>query len=1290
MIDLARTDTLFGKRVNVVGNISADLVLESLGKIYIKSRNKAQTLEEIISTLATGDVQEKVSKVIITDDVTSIDNISSGQFVFDKSNKILYLLLDDELIELINVAPEGTGFVKRSGDIMSGCLTINVPGGPPLKVNSDELVKNLNVEYLNGETSESFARRAKDETITGKWRFKQPTYFEHNVYIGKDTITTGSIGTPSFVSGFGGYGWRLDSTTNTLTIDNLVVRRLLQVYELVVNKISATNGSLWVTNAGKVKSCQILPINPDIVTRDEDGLVDGNFFIYAASLTTEQKDFYDCNGNIQNPKPEVYTTAARTSMKLVQINTSKGFDTPITNISDYFNIEGENIDVNQDLVYQSLYDKDFKFDVVFPILPRSLDKNTSITNSDLLFIESYYQYFSQGDFYVVTFDDDALPVFKPGDILRCQKWTQGGIKSYDAVVCKLLSERNKDQVVQDECTYVIQTAPQLLDKKTIISYDDNLEPTIITQEESKNSTLYTTSLGGRYYDKTLLGIVEEKDSLIQIGNLWDIQRQNAVYITSTDNGAPFIDVLSGVNRPDYSVIYNIPKFKTVKLYNTSYNTNSIVGYNYLVNPPYTGTYYIQLNGSNCEYTYFEYNNTKYLSKSTILPQGATLIYYLNTYPNKYTQLEDTFEIYNLLLEDGGKIITEDGENYLACQGGVAKPIISSTCTTKARFGNLDGIQDDMFPIDKQPYGYGIYGQNVFLTGEFYLSNGRAVADIGEEAIQFAVALNDSTKASIDLLRRDLLQANNLLKQNTYTKAELSSAGMHIGLDSADNPGIVLWGNSILIATTQDELSGIVKPTALFQDGKILGKYLQVDEVHSNGLYNAEQIQFINNQATYTSCSHIMKQRINNTIYYVRKFSVGSSSLWIQVNIDGTPIINQSSLSYPSYEGLQSNNVEFDNEGFEATLDQLHLWSLDIDGKGNLGGNSFYFDNQGKVTVNGILYSKEGNIAGFALSNNSFYIKKGNMKYEPFIISGTGYGFQNTTNESINSGYASYENLPLIQMTSQLYNNSTYILDNRITISPLGIFRSLNDSFTIKTQVPEVLFTLTVIPIKTNAEEGYYILYPRLQSQTITAFSIYYKEGQYYIAISEQQLADFMAKGMLTGNLHFSVTGISRGSTNLYANSIFNDQDFTTSLYRIYNSLNPQLNLNLNMEDNDGGNRWNCRINASIEQLAFNGNTYKFNEGVLSQSFKYRYAATVRSINDHSLYYPISEPYHIEGGLTGWRVTEETEVPSSYGLIFISTGDDKDADWGGFNLTAFYYGTYVPDQIQNISVEDTNN
>jgi hypothetical protein len=39
-----------------------------------------------------------------------------------------------------------------------------------------------------------------------------------------------------------------------------------------------------------------------------------------------------------------------------------------------------------------------------------------------------------------------------------------------------------------------------------------------------------------------------------------------------------------------------------------------------------------------------------------------------------------------------------------------------------------------------------------LTGEFYLSNGKAVADIGKEAITFAIGAANNAQASIDLLR----------------------------------------------------------------------------------------------------------------------------------------------------------------------------------------------------------------------------------------------------------------------------------------------------------------------------------------------------------------------------------------------------------------------------------------------------------------------------------------------------------------------------------------------------------
>jgi hypothetical protein len=255
MSDLIRTDNIFGKRANIVGNISADLVLESLGKVYIKSRNSAKTLEEVIKSVALGDINTVGSRTKVVEGLENLDieSVKEGELIYDKLSNILYIWIDGESIELINVAPDGTGYVKRSGDTMTGRLTINVESGPPLHVNSTELVSNLNANYLQGESAASFTRRTRDENITGRWAFKNVTEFHNNASFSKDIVLNGSIGTPYFASGFGGSGWRLDAETNTLTVDNLIVRKLMQVYELVVNKISATNGSLWVTNAGKVK-----------------------------------------------------------------------------------------------------------------------------------------------------------------------------------------------------------------------------------------------------------------------------------------------------------------------------------------------------------------------------------------------------------------------------------------------------------------------------------------------------------------------------------------------------------------------------------------------------------------------------------------------------------------------------------------------------------------------------------------------------------------------------------------------------------------------------------------------------------------------------------------------------------------------------------------------------------------------------------------------------------------------------------------------------------------------------
>lgn len=94
--------------------------------------------------------------------------------------------------------------------------------------------------------------------------------------------------------------------------------------------------------------------------------------------------------------------------------------------------------------------------------------------------------------------------FAIGDILRCQVWTGSGIKYYTLIV--------DAQATTTEFSYV--RCPKA--------------------------------------SKTGSGIPEIGDELVRIGNISDTNRQGAVYITSNDNNAPYIDVVDGVTSDSFA------------------------------------------------------------------------------------------------------------------------------------------------------------------------------------------------------------------------------------------------------------------------------------------------------------------------------------------------------------------------------------------------------------------------------------------------------------------------------------------------------------------------------------------------------------------------------------------------------------------------------------------------------------------------------------------------------------------------------------------------------------------
>lgn len=770
-----RVESFLGNDKVIVGNKYTDLVLETLGKVYIKTGNNSRVLSDVLKLLDQVQESEIKSQTIIVGSLLEMEQMEypgDGFFIYNTLTSTLYISYDKRYIALIEAA-EGAddGYVRRKGDTMTGQLEINTVG-PPLIVASSKLVSNLNAEFINGYSSDDLAKKNVDEYIYGNWTFKgkgvsEDTWvFKDNVRMYGDLVTSRSLTSPDFMSGFGGYGWRLDANTNTLTVDYLVVRKAMRVYELVINKISATNGSIWVTNSSKCSKA----VQPTILTDAQlrsIGTWTGSSANIDAMLKLLSTDGYyiPLPGNGANTLSTV--TRTKEISKADSINT-----TPKTFVNYKFIIHVKDPRglVNNTLFRgpQTLYDESlltstssdqnhiafrkcitlyyismgmtvtkwggnegqwdegtiplewtltetFNKDTAFYMIPKGdkvatedFEKN-GFNSTYLTPIQPFYKYFgldttivnqaiteSNSQFnssmnttvvmpnlWVVNTDDEEYPLFKPGDIIRCQKYTGGNIKYYDAVVMSQMESRQ----------FIVQKATSVFDIYTEIHYNE--DGSVASSEESYNNTQYSktetsydVNTGARKQVSSSnttsdrLDDISEGDDMIQMGNIFNTERQGALYLTSSDDGGPYMDVITELNRPDYSVLYDVPLYDRKELIYKSTKHN----YYYQESPSIEGapTFTVDIKDG----------------ESVI-----TKTYYCTEYPTQTSVIKMRDNKYRHSL----------------------------TKTTKVRIGRLDGIYNEMFG-KKQPYGYGLYGENVFLTGEFYLNNGQSIVDFSEENI----------------------------------------------------------------------------------------------------------------------------------------------------------------------------------------------------------------------------------------------------------------------------------------------------------------------------------------------------------------------------------------------------------------------------------------------------------------------------------------------------------------------------------------------------------------------------
>lgn len=884
-MDNIRTESFLGGDKVIVGNKYTDLVLETLGKVYIKTGNSSRVLSDVLALLDKATESEIKSQTIIVGSLLEMEQMEypgDGFFVYNTLTTTLYISYDERYIALIEAAEgAGDGYVRRKGDTMTGQLEINTVG-PPLIVASSKLVNNLNAEFIGGYAADDLAKKRVDEYITGNWTFKGKGVsennwtFNQNVRMYGDLVTSGSLTSPEFASGFGGYGWRLDADTNTLTVDYLVVRKAMRVYEMVINKISATNGSLWVSNSSKCTAAyqpkiitqndlsgigtwgtedaksnleKLMPSNNYFLFNDlksnytvtetfttelanasgsysAKSFVDYNFIIYIKDITVVinsplfkgTSSLYDLN--VLDKSWEEYSASNPGSgITEKEFNTYKGnikviFITKSREVTEW-DTEGEGPlagTVPKKWANIDTFNKRTKFFMV----PKSREVNykkdgkTSSDGSNLYCVYPYYKYFglegsssklpSVSNIWIVECKNEDYPYFKPGDIIRCQKYNNGNIKYYDAIVTSQV----------DSYTYIMQKALSVFDVYTEYHYDDEGKLTDFEQsyndtQYNKTETLYNsntneyeparttdngTADGNATAKEDRLDDIAKDDDMVQMGNIYNIERQNAVYITSTDDCGPYIDVLSGLNRPDYSALYITPTWATKK-----------------ANIKKKGDIYVRESASDFYY-------------QTVNPGSVNPDNFGGTIDKKHpliflqTKGKDT-----VLINDGENTqITQDILNNPAEYGFFLTevPTMDSAivlrdkeykCTytkiTRVRLGNLSGIRNEIFGT-KQPYGYGLYGENVFLTGEFYLNNGTSVIDFSEESVLLkfrnaGLEIRDVVNAdgTIDQVPALNLEGEPILDENgnpTYrNKTEIYMNADQFVFSIAGNPAMKLSG-----------------------------------------------------------------------------------------------------------------------------------------------------------------------------------------------------------------------------------------------------------------------------------------------------------------------------------------------------------------------------------------------------------------------------------------------------------------------------------------------------------------
>ena len=957
ILDINATTVTVGGTLNVqdnnitnVGNIALDTISSDAGT----------SIGVTLGTDSGDDFNVGSGKLVVEGDTGNVGiGTSSPGFPLDVTNTSEIGLE----VESSYSGPSGLRVKRTSGDTVA--LLANYTGYGGGLASTDALRFGVND---NGNTSPSMYIETDGKVGIGTTSPSEKLHINDG-----NIMIDGNITTPSFTSGFAGNGYRIESGSDgktSMILDDLTVRGTMNVYELLINQVRATNGSLFVSSTGKVDT-----ISGSLDNVTLFGTTSGSSFLTNYPTASNRLlVHYTFNDGGKTPIQD-YSGNANTG--------SASLSTNLETADGYFGKGAEFVSSSHDTItlpssVGGTTLQHFTF-AMWVKRDKSIDASPSsgsegfqrligsTTNGNIpIIIESagsltfrtpgvstgfsgnnHGSGISSGSWkhIVCTYNQATASAYIDGKLVGTNSIGAGTVDfgTHIVIGAGVSSNLNNfDGMVDDFRLYTGSLSATEVEalysgsEGIVLTTGDNTNhgfdegDVIRAQRFTGTGTFKSDMIVTRVDSETKFAVEphssvkpEEGFEYVRLGNTFDTDRQGAVYITADDDDAPFIDIVDGVTK--HSEFNTTGKVKT--------RMGKLSG----ITSPRFGT----LSGFG-----FYASGSAFLEGSINATDGA-----IGGFGITKTEISSS-DGSKLRLKSSGQIT---GSEVLFTGGKIAGFTIDGHSLTTTGVEINDSTQPIFISSSAFNVSHGgdVTASNVDLSGKITATSG----EIGGFTI-------DS----------DEIKSTNLLLDSNNEKITVGSANA-LTIQGGGTDNFITMGNK----TTFGQSSNV---------GAILGMDNTVPtlelfkDANNKFIFNNSGLEINTNTATISG---------SNVQLITPKFFFGTSTDFISSSESGIKISTGEAVISGSNVEIQTPSFMFGDKGtsfISSSTSQLEISS-----------SAFHLQNNGQVTGSNVLFDG-GKVGGFAIDNE--HISSNNLVLDS--AANNGEIRLNTTNLSTGNGF----------------------------------------------------------------------------------------------------------------------------------------------------------------------------------------------------------------------------------------------------------------------------------------------